>query len=391
MFHLSPRMCLCVCGAIMSGCSTSAYFVTKTSLSIVDVDSAPAGASIAYDRVEGFFAPLNDDGTLPPVVARIETDGGLLNTKVRQIYATGDAAQMITAGKIEGQEEGDGKSGESRQKVQPALFTTESRDVVGQPTPAPADLASKANRKRRAVAFFGTSTTTGLKVGFSPSGVPNGFLLGFRRKELSVLPELHKGTDGHYVYPQLLAALDTSAQVAPNDGTRLGICQSFAAGVAAVELARAAKNGQESLSCGNASAADLFGDFNRSVARQTEMTRSALTCYSGVRQADRKPIWEDAARLGLLMSVVEGDAAEANASALAALVAADAEADKLTDAQARSDSKRKQDARYAALLTADPGGAMQDGKLGGNSTRERLLEIHEEYVCSRLEANMSTP
>lgn len=359
MFHLSRMMCLCICGAMVSGCSTSAYFVTKTSLSIVDVDSAPAGASFAYDRVEGFFAPLNDDGTLPPVVARIETDGGLLNTKVRQIYATGDAAQMITAGKIEGQEEGDGQGGELR--------------------------------KRRAVAFFGTSTTTGLKVGFSPSGVPNGFLLGFRRKELSVLPELYKGADGNYVYPQLLAALDTSARVAPNDGTGLGICQSFAAGVAAVELARAAKNGQESLSCGNASAADLFGDFNRSAARQTETSRSALTCYSGVREADRKPIWEDAARLGLLMSVVDGDAAEANAAALAALIAADAEADKLTDAQARSDSKRKQDARYAALLTADPGGAMKDGKLGGNSTRERLLEIHEEYVCSRLEANMSTP
>lgn len=388
MFHLSRMMCLCICGATVSGCSTSAYFVTKTSLAIVDVDSAPAGASIAYDRVEGFFAPLNDNGTLPPVVARIETDGGLLNTKVRQIYATGDAARMITAGKVAGQEKGDEQGGESHQKVQPALFTNESQNAGGQPAPLARGLVSTTNRKRRAVAFFGTSTTTGLKVGFSPSGVPNGFLLGFRRKELSVLPELYKGPDGNFVYPQLLAALDTDAKVAPNDGTRLGICQSFATGEAAVELARAANNREASLSCGNASAADLFGNFYRSAAQQTETSRSALACYSGVRDADRRFIWEDAARLGLLTSVVDSDVAEANAAALDALVAADAEADRLTDAQARSDSKRKQDARYAALLTADPGGAMQDGKLAGNSTRERLLEIHEEYVCARLEANM---
>lgn len=353
MLHLSRMMCLIVCGATLSGCSTSAYFVTKTSLAIVDVDSTPGGASIAYDRVEGLSAPLNDNGTLPPVVAKIQTDGNLLKAKVKQIYATGDAAEMIAAGSVKSKSAGKGD--------------------------------------RQAVAFFGTSTTTGLKVGFSPAGVPDSFLLGFKRKEISVVPSLRKGSDGNYVYPQLLAALDTNARAAPNNEAGLDICQSFASGEAAVELAKATRDGIDSLSCGGASTKELLGDYYQSTARQTETKAGILMCYSGVSEPDRTAVWEDAARLGVLMSTVDGDADEKNAAALAMLVDADAKADKITDERAKSNAKRQQDARYAALLSADPGGAMKDGKLLGNATRERLLEIHEEFVCSRSAQNQPSP
>ncbi|MBF0307665.1 MAG: hypothetical protein HQL41_18730, partial [Alphaproteobacteria bacterium] len=57
--------------------SDSVLFVTKTSLGI-DMDTKPAGVAIAYDRVEGYVGPTYDNGAMPPVVAFIESSGGLL-------------------------------------------------------------------------------------------------------------------------------------------------------------------------------------------------------------------------------------------------------------------------------------------------------------------------
>src|SRR5882762_7431723 len=111
--------------SLIAACaSPGAVFVTKTSLSIVDADSTPAGVSFGFDRVEGFIGPVNPDGTVPSVVAKIETDGKIFNSKIKQIYATGAAAEAVTG-------------------------TTPSTGTVTPDT---------TNKTR--LAFFGTSTST---------------------------------------------------------------------------------------------------------------------------------------------------------------------------------------------------------------------------------------
>ena len=79
---------------VAMGCADSVLFVTKTSIGL-DFDTKPPAASIAYDRTEGYLAPRYDNGAIPPVYGRIRSDAKIFNANVRQIYATGSAAQRV--------------------------------------------------------------------------------------------------------------------------------------------------------------------------------------------------------------------------------------------------------------------------------------------------------
>ena len=62
----------CGIGMLLAGCATGpdrVVFVTKTSLSVLDYDTAPPGVGIAYDRVEGYFGPSYASGAVPPVIS----------------------------------------------------------------------------------------------------------------------------------------------------------------------------------------------------------------------------------------------------------------------------------------------------------------------------------
>lgn len=196
---------------LLAGCASSDHvlFVTKTSIGI-DFDSKPATASIGYDRVEGYVAPRYSNGEIPPVVASVKSDGQIFNPTIRQVYATGDAAVIATGG--------------PRKKR---------------------DQPMKGDRE---LMFFGTTTTTGFKVGFT-TGVPDSFVFGFKRKEYSYIPlaEAKEEKDdrglakpGRHIYPSVLASIDTAANVA-TDGTiaetALSNSQFFATGTAARNLA----------------------------------------------------------------------------------------------------------------------------------------------------------
>lgn len=91
----------------MAGCAStnrSVLFVTNTSIGI-DLDTQPSGIAIAYNRSEGFLGPRYDTGSAPPVVARIQSGGGLAGLagiKIRQVYATGPAAINAIGGNVEG-------------------------------------------------------------------------------------------------------------------------------------------------------------------------------------------------------------------------------------------------------------------------------------------------
>jgi hypothetical protein len=205
----------------LTGCATTTdvLFVTKASIGI-DFDAKPASASIGYDRTEGYIAPRYDNGEIPPVVASIRSDGGIFNPKIRQVYATGDAAVIAVS--------------EDPKAVLTAL------------DPESSDGKTKKKLKgEKKLMFFGTSTTTGLKVGFT-TYVPDSFVFGFKRKEYSFIPlGEQEDTDGttYDVYPSVLASIDTAANAGTADkegvkgDTSLSNSQFFATGRAARELA----------------------------------------------------------------------------------------------------------------------------------------------------------
>lgn len=131
----------------LAGCASSDHvlFVTKTSVGI-DFDSKPGTASLGYERIEGYVAPRYDNGEIAPVVASVKSDGGIFDPRIRQIYATGDAAVVVAGGED----------------------PTDKRPLKGE----------------RKLMFFGTTATTGMKIGFT-TGLPASVVFGFKRKEFS--------------------------------------------------------------------------------------------------------------------------------------------------------------------------------------------------------------
>ena len=192
---------------LAGGCAQSdrVLFVTSSSLGI-NVDSKPPTASLAYDRTEGFIGPRYDNGGMPEVVAMIDSDGGLFRPEVRQLYAAGAAATTAVGGNATG----------------PATLTGGRR-----------------------LAFFGTSTTTGFKIGFGEaSPIPDSFLFGFRRKEASLIPLATpgQGTEAKDVYASVLGSYDSGMTATGNvDQPKFRMKQFFATGQAAEALARRAE------------------------------------------------------------------------------------------------------------------------------------------------------
>lgn len=223
------RVAVVVTIAALSGCTNpdSVLFVTKTSISVLDADTKPPQISIAYDRTEGFIGPRFENGAVPPVYGSIESDAAILNPKIRQLYATGDAAELVTG---------------------------------GSPSDCYKDLAGDAR-----LMFFGTTTNTGLKITFGTAGapgavaLPDSFNFGFRRKEFSLIPvgetvrqdgsDCLPAADGSAVkrYPAVIASIDTTGRIGdttdigqpgrPAGNVGLQTAQFIATGAAARNLA----------------------------------------------------------------------------------------------------------------------------------------------------------
>lgn len=253
----------------LAGCAsptTHATFVTKTSLALIDADTAPAGISIAYDRVEGYIGPRLEDGSVLPVTGYIDTDGGILVRKIRQVYATGKAAEYVTA--------------HTAANAAPAAS-------------APAAPASAPELPSRQVLFFGTGTNIGLKIGFEAGTVvPNSFNFGFRRKEISVIP-VDRGT-----LPSVFASIDNSAAAHEAEGTKpaveFGLNQFFATGPAAERLAQDPNIGGVIARRLNKEA-----EFRSNESRQAKDALDTLYCLSRVPDDRLDRVWNNAEDLGL--------------------------------------------------------------------------------------------
>jgi hypothetical protein len=140
--------------------------------------------------------------------------------------------------------------------------------------------------------FFGTTTTTGLKVGFT-ANVPDSFHFGFKRKEFSLIP---LGKDGDKeVYPSVMASLDTTGQGGANQTAGLQSSQFFATGAAADSYA---KDPTIQALFKNA-AADAFREYSEAVVEQEKEAMRILRCYAGVKVTDLSEVWNDAEAQGL--------------------------------------------------------------------------------------------
>ena len=250
---------------MLTGCATedTAIFVTKTSVSIMDADSTPPNISIAYNRDEGYFGPRYNSGAVPSVFASIRSDGNIISPKIDQLYATGNAAEIATG-------------------VDPSKVTVDTSQMTG----------------AEELMFFGTTTSTGFKVDIGPNFVPKGLLLGFRRKEYSVIPlateaKTKDGKDTVKAYPSVIAAINTVGE-SKREGDALSVNldnrQYFATGVAAEKMAEVLRSEFQMRAAEDVGAIGLA---------QKLAGSELLSCYVGVHVTKRPDVWRDADKKGL--------------------------------------------------------------------------------------------
>lgn len=261
--------------AVTSGCAPRqdhVVFVTRTSLG-VDFDAEPPAASIGYDRIEGYLGPRAEDGSVPPVLASIQSSGGVFNSDIRQTYATGRAAIAV------------------------------ARGFSGAPpqAPVPDDDTISGDLK---LMFFGTSSSVGLKVAGGPSG-PTSVSFGYKRKEASVIPLARlptpPGQPQRYRYPSVIASIDTTAKAVSTTGAALTNAQFFATGLAAEHYGRS-PTVQKAFGDRSAEALQAF---NQIEGQQRAVAADILACYSGLTAAKRPTAWQDAQTRGLLQAEQE--------------------------------------------------------------------------------------
>lgn len=251
---------------LLAGCSTTdAVFVTKTSISVIDIDSTPASVSFAYDRVEGFFGPNYENGSAPSAVASIRTNGDIISPTIKQVYATGEAANIVVDENAKTYPPGgDGKSDSDR--------------LIGEKKPF----------------MFGTSTTFGISLGVTTS-MPT-FTLGYKRKEASYIP-LRKSSDGEEIYTSVLASIDNSTVIDDN-GQKFENGQFFAIGEAAKRLATK----QYIKDAFRKRAKDMLHDFDAQYAKQIEHQSGIARCLFGLK-ADQ---WKAVIDSGISANLLEG-------------------------------------------------------------------------------------
>ena len=212
-----PRLLLSVALLLplaLAGCANPRYgvFATSTNLGI-DADVTAGKVVIGYDRTEGFVGPgYPETGTAPSVFGFIESDQNVFNPKVRQLYATGSAAELVTQDK----------------------------------TPDPLkDLKPEESLGPSKIMVFGTTTSIALRIGYGPNALlPDSISFGYKRREASLIPVLPAtaatpetaATPAKYVSTLASIDMNTTTSTGLSKAT-VGVRQFFATGNAARNLA----------------------------------------------------------------------------------------------------------------------------------------------------------
>jgi hypothetical protein len=193
------------------GCTDYATFVTATNIGI-NADVKTQDVSIGYGRTELFTGPgYPEQGEAPRAVGYINSDLHVFQPHIRQLYATGDAAELVTMPRLPN-------------------------------APAPNPPTEPPYYGQRRALVFATGANVGLKLGFGAgtAPVPSSIKFGYNREEASVIPlrsdiptEQHRDR-----YAPVLASMDMNlGGTTSQASTNLGITQFFATGSAARNLA----------------------------------------------------------------------------------------------------------------------------------------------------------
>lgn len=193
---------------LLAGCDTPdrAIFVTSTAIG-VNADTTTRVVNLGYDRTEGFIGPdYVNDGAAPSAVGYLQSNLEVFAPKIKQLYATGRAAELVTMDKLPTEQE--------------------QTDALTGP---------------RRILLFGTSSNVGFKLGFSSAaGLPDSVVLGYKRKEASIIPftaqDPVNGTQDKYA--SVLASIDMDQTTETLPTSNLKLTQFVATGMAARNLAR---------------------------------------------------------------------------------------------------------------------------------------------------------
>lgn len=265
---------------LLGGCAETSQhvmFVTKASIG-VDVETTTATTSFAYDRVEGYYAPHFAGQEPAPVYASLATNGKMIDRKIKQVYATGNAAKIVSAPSSQSQARA-GQTGSSSSSSSSA--GNSSKDSTG---------AGGAEGPATSM-FFGTGTVLGLKLGFSATSLDS-FTLGYKRKELSIIP---RQASDNGAFPSVIASFDSDQAATTLQGSNMGIKQFFATGSAAESLA-----GNEQIRTEfEQEALSNLAVYREDERQQQRLALSSLGCLSQLNDEQSRLVWKNVQALEL--------------------------------------------------------------------------------------------
>lgn len=267
--HLIRLIASATCLALLlGGCAEmprNVVFMTKASIGI-DIESTAQTASFAYDRIEGYYAPRYAGQDPPAVYASLATNGKMIDRKIKQVYATGNAAKIVST-----------PGSQSPRVAMPPARASDSATAGG----------TVANTKSM---FFGTGTVLGLKVGFGPTSLDS-FTLGFKRKELSIIPHDPGDTD----FPSVMASFNGDQATLRHAGNSLSIKQFFATGVAAEGLASNPQIRREF----EDEAISRLAEYREDERQQYRLALLSLACLARLDDAETTKVWQNVEELAL--------------------------------------------------------------------------------------------
>ncbi|MHB9117810.1 MAG: hypothetical protein ACYC2R_06015 [Burkholderiales bacterium] len=209
--------------ALAGGCASERevlFFGTHTALG-VDVSGTvgvPDSVSLGYQRREVAVVPPKKDGTTRSVLGATDSDLGLGDVRIKQLFATGEAARQAA-----------GSSAAA----------------------APATPAANSGTSRQPILFTTEANLSLLHVQASSSSLSPRLSLGYSRSEITLIPVAYDDNEAASVYADISiesgSAGKSDSQITSNVEKELGqhpsrfsggirLVQSFATGDAAVKL-----------------------------------------------------------------------------------------------------------------------------------------------------------
>lgn len=213
-------------------------FVTRTNVAI-DFDTTPPTTEIGFNRYEAVLSPVDVNGNVLPVLTSVGVKAGPLNFGANHSFATGNAA--IVMAEYLGKKTDLGNDD--------AIERSEGGTQVIDPMKLRGTLEGNSISDEGRVGYvFATTTTLGLAVSWDATYVPTAVALGYKRKELAVVPlknPLETDASGagvttdekRWTLASLIATADSGATTGGPSGTGVIVGQTFATGQAATFLA----------------------------------------------------------------------------------------------------------------------------------------------------------